>query len=213
MFYAFTSEHQGANADQFVTDTPSIPQNRHNRCPPSMATVIMRRRPKRWRELLSPADAAPAKPAAPGAVATPPPATKAAYHLDSRLVGPNMQREDLAALDLKFVRALAVSSHLLLPAGDGSLVEAEGGDESPVRWRRRRRNDSLRVSLEPGLVAQVAAESFAFYPARVAVTPRSTPTWHHAGEVPDAHKNRLKRQGRLPDAPLTTADSMYIHLT
>src|SRR5262249_33575732 len=40
-----------------------------------------------------------------------------------------MQRGNSAALDLEFVKALAVSSRLVLPVGDGSLVEAEGGDD------------------------------------------------------------------------------------
>jgi hypothetical protein len=59
-----------------------------------------------------------------------------------RFVGLNMQRGNPAAFDLEFVKVLAVSSRLGLPVGDGSLVEAEGGDDSlhgsapswPVRW-------------------------------------------------------------------------------
>jgi hypothetical protein len=52
-----------------------------------------------------------------------------ADHLDPQLVGLNMQRGNPAALDFKFVKALAVSSRLLLPVSDRSLVEAEGGDD------------------------------------------------------------------------------------
>jgi AraC family transcriptional regulator len=56
-----------------------------------------------------------------------------------------------------------------VPPPAGSILVIPAG--IPVRWRWTGRNDSLHVSLEPGLVAQVAAESFDLDPARVAVPP------------------------------------------
>jgi AraC family transcriptional regulator len=42
---------------------------------------------------------------------------------------------------------------------------------SPVRWRWSGRKDTLNIYLEPGLVAQVAAEAFDLDPARLTVPP------------------------------------------
>jgi AraC family transcriptional regulator len=60
-----------------------------------------------------------------------------------------------------------VDRHLPAPAGSISVIPAG----SPVRWRWSGAKDSLHVFLEPRLVAQVAAESFALDPARVVVPP------------------------------------------
>jgi AraC family transcriptional regulator len=60
-----------------------------------------------------------------------------------------------------------VKRHIPPPAGSILVIPAG----IPVRWRWTGRNDSLHVSLEPGLVAHVAAESFDLDPARVAVPP------------------------------------------
>jgi AraC family transcriptional regulator len=60
-----------------------------------------------------------------------------------------------------------VKRHTPPPAGSILVIPAG----LPVRWRWAGRNDSLHVSLEPGLLAQVAAESFDLDPARVAVPP------------------------------------------
>jgi AraC family transcriptional regulator len=59
--------------------------------------------------------------------------------------------------------------HRHVPPPAGSILVIPAG--SPVRWRWSGRNDSLTVSLEPRLVAQVAAESFELDPARVVVPP------------------------------------------
>jgi AraC family transcriptional regulator len=56
-----------------------------------------------------------------------------------------------------------------VPPAAGSILVIPAG--SPVRWRWAGRNDSLHVSLEPRLLAQVAAESFGLDPARVIVPP------------------------------------------
>ena len=56
-----------------------------------------------------------------------------------------------------------------LPPPPGSILVIPAG--VPVRWRWAGQNDSLHVSLEPGLVAQVAAESFDIDPKRVVVPP------------------------------------------
>jgi AraC family transcriptional regulator len=63
------------------------------------------------------------------------------------------------------VRYDAIKRHFPPPAGSILVIPAG----VPVRWRWSGRNDSLHVSLEPALVAQVAAESFDLDPARVAV--------------------------------------------
>jgi AraC family transcriptional regulator len=60
-----------------------------------------------------------------------------------------------------------VKRHIPPPAGSILVIPAG----VPVRWRWAGRNDSLHVSLEPGLVAQVAAESFDLDPGRVVVPP------------------------------------------
>jgi AraC family transcriptional regulator len=65
------------------------------------------------------------------------------------------------------IRYEAVKRHIPPPAGSILVIPAG----IPVRWRWSGRNDSLHVSLEPGLVAQVAAASFDLDPARVAVPP------------------------------------------
>jgi AraC family transcriptional regulator len=65
------------------------------------------------------------------------------------------------------VRYEGVKRHIPPPAGSILVIPAG----IPVRWRWSGRNDSLHVSLEPGLVAQVAAASFDLDPARVAVPP------------------------------------------
>src|SRR5262249_36404523 len=49
----------------------------------------------------------------------------------------------------------------------GSILVIPAG--RPVRWRWAGRNDSLHVSIEPRMVAQVAAESFELDPARVVI--------------------------------------------
>jgi AraC family transcriptional regulator len=56
-----------------------------------------------------------------------------------------------------------------VPPAAGSVLVIPAG--SPVRWRWSGRNDSLTVSLEPHLVARVAAESFDLDPARLTVPP------------------------------------------
>jgi AraC family transcriptional regulator len=56
-----------------------------------------------------------------------------------------------------------------VPPPAGSILVIPAG--SSVRWRWSGRNDSLHVSLDPRLVAQVAAESFELDPARVVVPP------------------------------------------
>jgi hypothetical protein len=56
-----------------------------------------------------------------------------------------------------------------VPPAAGSVLVIPAG--SPVRWRWNGRNDSLTVSLEPYLVARVAAESFDLDPMRVVVPP------------------------------------------
>jgi AraC family transcriptional regulator len=53
------------------------------------------------------------------------------------------------------------------PAGVISVIPAG----SPARWRWSGRPDSLHIYLEPGLVAQVAAEAFGLDPARLTVPP------------------------------------------
>jgi AraC family transcriptional regulator len=63
------------------------------------------------------------------------------------------------------VRYEDVKLHIPPPAGSILVIPAG----IPVRWRWTGPNDSLHVSLEPGLVAQVAAESFDLDPARVVV--------------------------------------------
>jgi AraC family transcriptional regulator len=65
------------------------------------------------------------------------------------------------------VRYEDVKLHIPPPAGSILVIPAG----VPVRWRWTGSNDSLHVSLEPGLVAQVAAESFDLDPARVVVPP------------------------------------------
>jgi AraC family transcriptional regulator len=60
-----------------------------------------------------------------------------------------------------------VKRHIPPPAGSILVIPAG----VPVRWRWAGPNDSLHVSLEPRLVAQVAAESFDLDPARVVVPP------------------------------------------
>jgi AraC family transcriptional regulator len=65
------------------------------------------------------------------------------------------------------IRYDGVKRHIPPPAGSILVIPAG----IPVRWRWTGQNDSLHVSLEPGLVAQVAAESFDLDPARVAVPP------------------------------------------
>jgi AraC family transcriptional regulator len=65
------------------------------------------------------------------------------------------------------VRYEDVNRHIPPPAGSILVIPAG----SPARWRWSGRNDSLYVSLEPRLVAQVAAESFGLDPARVVVPP------------------------------------------
>jgi AraC family transcriptional regulator len=65
------------------------------------------------------------------------------------------------------VRYEGVKRHVPPPAGSILVIPAG----IPVRWRWAGRNDSLHVSLEPGLVAQVAAESFDLDPARALVPP------------------------------------------
>jgi AraC family transcriptional regulator len=56
-----------------------------------------------------------------------------------------------------------------VPPPAGAILIVPAG--VPVRWRWAGPNDSLYVSLEPGLVARVAAESFDLDPARVVVPP------------------------------------------
>jgi AraC family transcriptional regulator len=63
------------------------------------------------------------------------------------------------------VRYENVKLHFPPPAGSILVIPAG----LPVRWRWSGPNDALHVSLEPGLVAQVAAESFDLDPARVAI--------------------------------------------
>jgi AraC family transcriptional regulator len=65
------------------------------------------------------------------------------------------------------IRYEDVKRHIPPPAGSILVIPAG----IPVRWRWNGQNDSLHVSLEPGLVAQVAAASFDLDPARVAVPP------------------------------------------
>ena len=65
------------------------------------------------------------------------------------------------------VRYEGVKLHVPPPVGSILVIPAG----IPVRWRWAGRNDALHVSLEPGLVARVAAESFDLDPARVAVPP------------------------------------------
>jgi AraC family transcriptional regulator len=60
-----------------------------------------------------------------------------------------------------------VKRHIPPPAGSILVIPAG----IPVRWRWAGPNDALHVSLEPGLVARVAAASFDLDPARVAVPP------------------------------------------
>jgi AraC family transcriptional regulator len=56
-----------------------------------------------------------------------------------------------------------------VPPPAGAILVVPAG--VPVRWRWAGPNDCLYVSLEPGLVARVAAESFDLDPARVVVPP------------------------------------------
>jgi AraC family transcriptional regulator len=65
------------------------------------------------------------------------------------------------------VRYEDVERHVPPPAGSILVIPAG----CPVRWRWSGRNDSLHVSLEPRLIARVAAESFELDPARVEVPP------------------------------------------
>jgi AraC family transcriptional regulator len=58
-----------------------------------------------------------------------------------------------------------VKRHLPPPAGSILIIPAG----VPVRWRWSGQNESLHVSLEPRLIAQVAAESFELDPARLTV--------------------------------------------
>jgi AraC family transcriptional regulator len=65
------------------------------------------------------------------------------------------------------VRYEGVKRHLPPPAGSILVIPAG----IPVRWRWSGPNDALHVSLEPALIARVAAASFDLDPARVAVPP------------------------------------------
>ncbi|HEV3259257.1 MAG TPA: AraC family transcriptional regulator [Gemmataceae bacterium] len=67
-------------------------------------------------------------------------------------------------LDLRYE---GVKRHVPPPAGSISVVPAG----SPALWRWSGREDTLHMYLEPGLVARVAAEAFAFDPARLTVPP------------------------------------------
>jgi AraC family transcriptional regulator len=65
------------------------------------------------------------------------------------------------------LRYESVKRHTPPPAGSILVIPAS----IPVQWRWAGRNDSLHISLEPGLVARVAAESFDLDPTRVVVPP------------------------------------------
>src|SRR4029077_8003783 len=67
-------------------------------------------------------------------------------------------------LDLLFE---GVKRHVSPPAGSILVVPAG----SPALWRWGGRKDSLHISLDPGLVARVAAEAFDLDPARLTVPP------------------------------------------
>ena len=67
-------------------------------------------------------------------------------------------------LDLRYE---GVKRHRPTPAGSISLVPAG----SPVRARSSGHKDELHIFLQAGLVARVAAEAFAFDPARLTVPP------------------------------------------
>jgi AraC family transcriptional regulator len=57
----------------------------------------------------------------------------------------------------------------VVPPPAGSILVVPAG--SPALWRWGSHSDSLHVFLEPGLLAQVAAEAFELDPARVSVPP------------------------------------------
>jgi AraC family transcriptional regulator len=57
----------------------------------------------------------------------------------------------------------------VVPPRPGSILVVPAG--SPARWRWSSHSDSLHVFLEPGLVAQVAAEAFEIDPARASIPP------------------------------------------
>jgi AraC family transcriptional regulator len=64
-------------------------------------------------------------------------------------------------------RSEGISRAVPPPAGSVLMVPAG----SPAQWRWGSHSDSLHVFLEPGLVAQVAAETFDLDPARVSLPP------------------------------------------
>ena len=107
------------------------------------------------------------------------------------------------------VRYEDVLRHVPPPAG--SILVMPAG--SPVRWRWSGRNDSLTVSLEPGLVARVAAESFDLDPARVVVPPLDRldlPQLRAAMQAIDAELTAGTAWGNL--AAESLANVLAVHL-
>src|SRR4051794_22870477 len=109
-------------------------------------------------------------------------------------------------LDLRYE---GVERHRPPPAGAISVVPAG----SPARWRWSGRFDWLHVFLEPGLVAQVAAEAFDLDPARLTVPPldgADLPPVRAAMEALDAELTAGGTGGRL--AAESLAHVLAVHL-
>jgi AraC family transcriptional regulator len=103
-----------------------------------------------------------------------------------------------------------VKRHVPPPAGSILLVPAG----TPSRWRwRGRKEDSLHIYLEPGLVARVAAEAFGLDPARLTVPPLDgldLPHLRAAMGAVDAELTAGGAGGRLATESL--ANLLAVHL-
>jgi AraC family transcriptional regulator len=103
-----------------------------------------------------------------------------------------------------------VRRHVPPPAGAISLVPAG----IPARWRwRGRKEGSLHIFLEPGLLARVAAEAFDLDPARTIVPPLDgldLPRLRAAIEAADAELTAGGAGGRL--AAESLANLLAVHL-
>jgi AraC family transcriptional regulator len=109
-------------------------------------------------------------------------------------------------LDLSYE---GVKRHRPPPAGSVSVVPAG----TPSRWRWRGTKGSLHVYLEPGLVAQVAAEAFELDPARATVPPLDglqLPQLRAAMGAVDAELTAGGAGGRL--AAESLANVLAVHL-
>jgi AraC family transcriptional regulator len=82
-------------------------------------------------------------------------------------VAPHMLVLTIRPAEKMDLRYEGVKRDIPLPAGSIAVVPAG----STVLWHRQGSMDTLFISLEPSLVARVAAESFEFDPARTVVPP------------------------------------------